>query len=54
MILDKRHQVYAAAKRDMPERWNNRSTRKWHPINEVCLNPPKKHVNESINLKQAV
>ena len=53
VILEKRHQVYEAAKRDMPKRWNNRSTRNWQPINEVWLNPPKEHINESINLKQA-
>jgi putative transposase len=37
----------------MPKRWNNRATRNWQPINEVWLNPPKEHVNESINLKLA-
>jgi putative transposase len=52
-ILLKRHHVYEQAKRAMPKRWNNRSTRNWQPINEVCLNPPKEHVNESVNLKQA-
>jgi hypothetical protein len=45
--------VYEQAKRDMPRRWNNRATRNWQPINEVWLNPPKEHINESINLKQA-
>jgi hypothetical protein len=38
----------------MPKRWNNRATRNLQPINEVLLNPPKEHINESINLKQAV
>jgi transposase InsO family protein len=52
-ILLKRHHVYEQAKRDMPKRWNNRATRNWQPINEVWLNPPKEHINESINLKQA-
>lgn len=52
-ILLKRHHVYEQAKRDMPKRWNNRSTRNWQPINEVWLNPPREHINESINLKRA-
>jgi transposase InsO family protein len=52
-ILLKRHHVYEQAKRDMPRRWNNRATRNWQPITEVWLNPPKEHINESINLKQA-
>ena len=52
-ILLKRHQVYEQAKRATPKRWNNRATRNWQPINEVWLSPPKEHINESINLKQA-
>ena len=53
MVLQKRHQVYEAAKRDMPKRWNNRSTRNGQPISEVWLKPPKEHINEFIDLKQA-
>lgn len=53
VILEKRHRVYEQANRNMPKRWNNRSNRNWKPINEVWLNPPKEHINEAINLKQA-
>lgn len=40
-ILEKRHQVYEAAKAAHPERWNGRSTRNWNDITAVWLNPDK-------------
>ena len=43
-ILSKRHEVYEAAKALHPERWNNRATRNWSDITEVCLNPDKTYV----------
>lgn len=38
-ILQKRHEVYEAAKVAHPERWNGRNTRDWSDITEVWLNP---------------
>jgi putative transposase len=38
-ILGKRHEVYEAAKKLHPERWNSRDTRDWSDIKEVYLNP---------------
>ena len=38
-ILQKRHQVYEAAKEAHPERWNGRTTRDWSLENDVYLNP---------------
>ncbi len=40
-ILQKRHEVYEAAKAAHPERWNGRITRNWDNITEVFLNPDK-------------
>ena len=40
-ILQKRHDVYEAAKAAHPERWNGRDTRNWDNITEVWLNPDK-------------
>ena len=40
-ILEKRHEVYEAAKAARPERWGGRSTRNWNDITEVHLNPDK-------------
>lgn len=40
-ILQKRHEVYEAAKAAHPERWNGRDTRNWDNITEVWLNPDK-------------
>ncbi len=40
-ILEKRHQVYEAAKAAHPERWNGRNTRDWSDITAVWLNPDK-------------
>lgn len=38
-ILEKRHQVYEAAKEKYPERWNGRATRDWSLPDTVYLNP---------------
>ena len=38
-ILEKRHQVYEAAKEKYPERWNGRATRDWSLPYIVYLNP---------------
>ena len=38
-ILEKRHQVYEAAKEKYPERWNGRATRDWSLPDIVYLNP---------------
>jgi len=40
VILEKRHQLYEAAKANHPERWS-RQTRNWSLPNEVWLNPEK-------------
>jgi putative transposase len=40
-ILEKRHEVYEAAKSVHPERWNNRSTRDWTLPDTVYLNPDR-------------
>jgi len=44
-ILEKRHQLYEAAKARHPERWT-RQTRDWTLINEVWLNPEKSQVED--------
>lgn len=41
VILAPRNQVYEAAKAARPERWKNRSTRNWKPVETVWLNPSK-------------
>ena len=41
-ILQKRHQVYEAAKAAHPERWNGRATRNWSMPDKVYLNPETK------------
>ena len=38
-ILEKRHEVFEAAKVAHPERWNGRKTRDWSLPEEVWLNP---------------
>jgi transposase InsO family protein len=40
-ILKQRHLVYERARRRHPERWSG-STRNWHPVKTVYLNPEKK------------
>ena len=40
-ILQKRHEVYEAAKAASPERWNGRATRDWSYIDIVELNPDR-------------
>lgn len=42
-ILQKRDEVYKAAKAAHPLRWNGRETRNWDDITEVWLNPDKKY-----------
>lgn len=42
-VLDKRHDVYEAAKARHPERWNGRTTRNWENITEVYLNPDRRY-----------
>ena len=42
-VLDKRHNVYEAAKARHPERWNGRPTRNWENITEVYLNPDRRY-----------
>lgn len=41
LILAKRKEVYELAKRQYPNRWNGRDTRKWEYTSEVHLNPEK-------------
>lgn len=48
-ILNKRHEVYEAAKAAHPERWNGRNTRNWDDISIVYLNPDKVEETEAIN-----
>ncbi len=40
-LLARRADVYEAAKRAMPERWQGRAVRNWAPITEVWLNPDR-------------
>lgn len=42
IILEKRRQVYEAAKAAHPERWNGRNTRDWSMPERVYLNPEVK------------
>ena len=44
-VLEKRHQLYEAAKAKHPERWT-RQTRDWSITNEVWLNPEKSQVDD--------
>jgi transposase InsO family protein len=39
-VLEKREEVYRAARRRHPERWSG-NTRNWNPVQEVFLNPEK-------------
>ncbi len=41
-LLKQREAVYEAAKQRHPGRWSGRA-RKWNPVREVWLNPPKEH-----------
>jgi transposase-like protein len=41
------------AKLARPDRWKNRSTRNWDPIDAVWLNPTKEHCNNRADLKRA-
>ena len=41
VILAQRSSVYEVAKAARPERWKNRSTRNWQPVETVWLNPSK-------------
>jgi len=49
-ILEKRHEVYEAAKAAHPERWSGRSTRNWNDITEVHLNPDKVTEEPSVTI----
>ena len=40
-ILQKRHEVYEAAKAAHSERWNGRETRNWSLLERVYLNPDR-------------
>ncbi|GAB1387742.1 hypothetical protein MASR1M59_28900 [Melaminivora sp.] len=40
-LLARRTDLYRAAKRAMPERWQGRAVRNWTPVTEVWLNPDK-------------
>ena len=52
-LLNKRKEVYEAARRKHPNRWT-RQTRNWEPIGTVLLNPaPKGYVDESNNQRAA-
>jgi putative transposase len=51
-ILEKRKEVYQAAKEKNPERWSGQ-VRNWDPITEVWLNPPKEIRAEEQNLPKA-
>jgi len=53
VILQNRKLVYEAAKLARPDRWKNRSTRNWDPIDAVWLNPTKEHCNNRADLKRA-
>lgn len=39
-ILEKRNEIYSAAKERNPQRWSG-DTRNWSPVDEVWLNPEK-------------
>ena len=49
-ILNKRHEVYEAAKAAHPERWNGRETRNWNNITEVYLNPDRQYEETPVEL----
>lgn len=53
LILQKRHNVYEAAKAQHPERWGSRSTRNWSEITEVHLNPDKVAETTEITLESS-
>ena len=50
-ILNKRRQVYEAAKAAHPERWNGRNVRKWSVPERVYLNPETKAERTPISQK---
>jgi transposase InsO family protein len=51
-MLAKREDVYAAARQANPNRWST-TTRNWHPVNEVHLNPNTPKPTEQSNLRKA-
>ena len=53
-ILEKRHEVYEAAKAAHPERWNGRPTRNWTDIPKVHLNPDKSYTETDITTSKRV
>ena len=50
-VLQKRHEVYEAAKASHPERWNGRSTRNWDNITEVFLNALKRRIHPAVKIQ---
>jgi putative transposase len=44
-LLEQRRAVYKSARLKNPQRWSGK-TRNWNPVEEVWLNPPKKHQAE--------
>lgn len=42
-ILEKRHQLYQAARTEHPERWSGK-TRNWTPVVNVTLNPERDEI----------
>ena len=49
-ILQRRHEVYEAAKASHPERWNDRPTRDWSDVEKVYLNPDKTYEETAIDV----
>jgi len=52
-LLERRHEIYQAAKERQPARWRGRSTRNWTPAAEVHLNPERPAEPASMNLPLA-
>ena len=53
-ILAKRHELYEAAKKAHPERWNGRNTRDWTLPEKVYLNPEIKAVITNVSATEEV
>lgn len=51
-LLNKRDALYQTAKASNPSRWSGK-TRDWNPVTGVWLNPPKEHINKSLDSKMA-
>lgn len=52
-ILAKRHELYEQAKANRPERWIQRRTRDWTPVQSTALNPLNERELEKIIKKSA-